>query len=76
MQHISTALISANYQRTPLDSLLITILSFIGQNDIAKIEIHHKAEQVAKNERNLNFMDTHHKVTKSTIKGLGMITGI
>ncbi len=58
MQHISknfaSALLSANSQHTPIDSLkfetsLITILSFVDQNDIAKIEVHREAEQLAKN---------------------------
>jgi hypothetical protein len=59
MQHISknfvTAFISANLQHTPLNSLkfktsLVTMLSFVGQNDIAKIKAHCKAEQLSKNE--------------------------
>jgi hypothetical protein len=85
MQHIlkknATVFISANFQRTSLDSLkfktsLVTMLSFVGQNDIAKIKAHCEAEQLAKNECNFHFIDTHCNVLKTTIKGLGMITGM
>jgi hypothetical protein len=85
MQHISknfaSALLSANVQRTPLDSLKfetisITILSFVGQNDIAKIEAHREAEQLAKNEREFDFVEAHRKLLKTTIEGLGMISGM
>ncbi len=84
MQHISKnfalALLSANIQRTPLDSLKfkmssITILSFVGQDNIAKIEVHCKAEQLAKNECKFDFVKAHCKHLKTTIKGLGMISG-
>jgi hypothetical protein len=56
MQHISknfaTAFISANFQHTSLNSLefktsLVTMLSFVGQNNIAKIEAHPEAGQLA-----------------------------
>ncbi len=85
MQHIlknfATAFISANFQRTPLNSLkfeasLVTMFSFVGQNDIAKIKAHCKAEQLSKNECKFNFIDTYCKVLKTTIEGLGMITGM
>jgi len=58
MHHISknlaSALLTANVQRTSLDCLKfetssITMLSFVGQNDVAKIEAHREAEQLAKN---------------------------
>ncbi len=64
MQHISkkdaSTFLSANVQQTPLNSLkfeisLVIILSFI-KNDIAKIEAHCEAEQLAKNKRELNFI--------------------
>jgi hypothetical protein len=85
IQHIpksfATAFISANFQRTTLDSLkfetsLVTMLSFVGQNNIAKIKVHRKAEQLDKNKRKFDFIDMHHKVLKTTIEGLGMITGM
>ena len=53
MHHISknlaSALLTANVQRTSLDSLKfetssITMLSFVGQNDVAKIKAHCEAE--------------------------------
>ncbi len=83
MQHISknfaAAFISTNFTHTHLNSLkfktsLVTMLSFIGQNDIAKIKTHHEAEQLARNKYEFNFIDTNCKVLKTTIKGLGMIT--
>ena len=85
MQHISknfaSAFLATNFQRTPLDSLkfktsLITILSFVGQDYFAKLEAHCEAEQQAKNEREFDFVETHCKLLKTTIKGLGMISGV
>ncbi len=85
MQHISkkftSALLSANFQCTSLNSLkfetsLVTMLSFIGQSNIAKIEAHCEAEQLAKNKCEFDFIDTHRKVLKTTIEGLGMISGM
>ncbi len=85
MQHIlknfATALISANFQCTHLDlfkfeTSLVTMLSFVGQNDIAKIKAPCEVEQLAKNECKFDFIDTHCKVLKTTIKDLGMITGM
>jgi hypothetical protein len=51
-------------------------MSFIGQNDIAKVEVHHEAEQIAKNEREFDFIESHCKVLKTTVEGLGKITGM
>ena len=48
-------------------------MSFVGQNNIAKIEAHCKAEQIAKNERKFDFIKSHCKVLKTTIEGLGKI---
>ena len=85
MHHISknlaSALLTANVQRTSLDSLKfetssITMLSFVGQNDAAKIEAHREAEQLAKNEREFDFVEAHRKILKTTIEGLGMISGM
>ena len=80
-KNFATSFITANIQRTPLESLKfetssVTILSFVGQNDIAKIEAHREAEQLAKNEREFDFVDTQRKALKTTIEGLGMITGM
>jgi hypothetical protein len=85
MQHIfktfASVFLSSNDQQTPLDSLkfetsLVTILSFVGQNNIAKIELHCETEQLAKNKREFDFINTHCKALKTTIEGLGMITGM
>jgi hypothetical protein len=85
MHHISknlaSALLTANVQRTSLDSLKletisITMLTFVGQNDVAKIEAHREAEQLVKNEREFDFVQAHCKILKTTIKGLGMISGM
>ncbi len=85
MQHILknfvTAFISANFHCTPLNLLkfetsLVTMLSFVGQNDIAKIEAHREVEQLAKNKRGFDFIEMHCKVLKTTIEGLGMMTGM
>ena len=74
MHHISknfaSALLSCNVQRSNLDSLnfetsSITILSFVGQSDIAKVEAYREAEQIAKNEREFD-----------SIEGLGKITSM
>jgi hypothetical protein len=85
MHHISknfaSALLRCNVLHKNLVSMnfetsLITILSFVGQNDIAKIEAHRDAEQIAKNERKFNFIKSHCKLLKTTIEGLGKITGM
>ena len=85
MHHISkifaSALLSCNVQRSNLDSLnfetsSITILSFVGQSDITKVEAYHKAEQIAKNERKFDFIESHRKALKTTIEGLGKITSM
>ena len=85
MHHISknfaSTLLRCNIQRTNLDLMnfkmsSITILSFVGQHDTAKVEAHRKAEQIAKNEREFDFTESHCKVLKTTIEGLGTITGM
>ena len=71
MQHISknfaSAFLATNFQRTPLDHLnfetsSITILSFVGQDNFAKLEAHREAEQHAKNEREFDFVEMHRKI--------------
>ena len=85
MHHISknfaSVLLSCNVQRSNLDSLnfetsSITILSFIGQSDIAKVEVYREAEQIAKNEREFDFIEYHCKSLKTLIEGLGKITSM
>ena len=81
MHHVSnfaSALLSCNFQRTNLESLhyktnSITILSFVAQSDLEKVNAYHKADQVARNKRELDFVQTHRKALKMTIKGLGKI---
>jgi hypothetical protein len=59
MHHISknfaSALLGANFLRNNLESLnydtnSITILSFVAQSDLEKVNAHRNAEQVARNE--------------------------
>ncbi len=78
-KNFATLFITTNIQRTSLELLkfetsLVTILSFVGQNDIAKVKAHREAEKLAKIEREFDFVDTQHKALKTTIKGLGKIT--
>jgi hypothetical protein len=85
MHHISkkfaSAILGGNFQRPNLDSLnfetsLITILSFVGQSNSARVEASCEAKQVAKNEQEFDFIDAHCKALKITIKGLGKITSM
>jgi hypothetical protein len=82
MHHISknfaSALLSCNFQQTNLDYLSyetnsITILSFVTQSDMGKVNTSCEAEQVARNEREFDFVETHRKALKTTIEGLGEI---
>jgi hypothetical protein len=82
MHHISknfaSSLLSTNIARGNLDSLnyetnSITILSFVPQNDLARVNAHRDAEQVSKNEREFDFVDSHRKAIKTTIEGLDKI---
>ena len=80
-KNFATSFITTNIQYTPLESLkfetsLVTILSFVGQNDFDKIKAHREAEQLAKNELEFDFVDTQCKALKTIIEGLGMITGM
>ncbi len=72
---------SCNVQRSNLDSLnfetsSITILSFVGQSDIAKVEAYREAEQIAKNEPEFDFIESHCKALKTMIEELGKITSM
>jgi hypothetical protein len=55
---------------------LITILSFVGQDDFAKLKARCVAEQQAKNECEFDFVESHCKLLKTTIEGLGKISSI
>ncbi len=85
MQHLlknfASAFLATNFHCTPLDSLKfetssITSLSFVGHDNFAKLKVHCKAEQHAKNECEFDFVETHRKLLKTTIEGLGMISGM
>jgi hypothetical protein len=80
-KNFTLALLACNVQRTGLDSLnfkmsSITILSLVEQSNIAKVVENREAEQIARNEHEFNFIETHHKALKTTIKGLGKITSM
>jgi len=77
-KNFASALLSCNFQQTNLDSLSyemksITILSFVTQSDLGKVNASREAEQVAKNEREFDFVESHRKALKTTIEGLGKI---
>ncbi len=85
MHHISKnftlSLLSCIFQWTNLDSLSyktnsITILSFVEQSDLGKISAYCDAKQVAKNKRELDFVKSHRRALKTTIKGLGKISNM
>jgi hypothetical protein len=82
LHHISknfaSALLCANFLCNNLESLnyetnSITILNFVAQNDLVKVNAHCDAEQVARNMREFDFVESHHKAIKTTIEGLGKI---
>jgi len=78
LKNFASALLSCNFQRTNLDSLSyktnsITILSFVAQSDLGKVNTYRKAEQIARNEREFDFVKSHSKALKTTIEGLGKI---
>jgi hypothetical protein len=83
MHHISknfaSALLSCSFQQTNLDSLSyktksITVLSFVKQNNLGRINAYREAEQVAKNECKFDFIESYCKALKSTIQEFGKIT--
>jgi hypothetical protein len=80
-KNFALALRSCNVQRTGLNSMnfetgSITILSFVEQSNIAKLEAHHEAEQIAKNKHEFNFIESQRKALKTTIEGLGKIASM
>jgi hypothetical protein len=80
-KNFASALLSCDVQRTGFDSVnfemsSITILSFVKQSDIAKLKAHREAEQIAKNKRKFDFIESHRKALKTMIKGLGKITSM
>jgi hypothetical protein len=80
-KNFSTAILNCKFQQTNLDLLSfktssIRILTFLGQNDSAKVKEYHEAEQLAQNEHVFDIIKAHWKTLKSTIKGLGKITSM
>ena len=76
MHHISknvaSALLSCNVQHSNLDSLNFetssnTILSFVGQSNIAKVEAYHEADQNANNELKFDFIESHRKALNTAV---------
>ena len=51
----------------------ITILSFVTQSDLGKVNAYREAKQVARNKREFDFVKSHCKALKTTIEGLGKI---
>jgi len=73
-----TAWLNANFQRSNLESLLfksnaITILTFVSQNDSAKLLASRTSEENARNEWALDMSEAHRMKAKTTIEGLGKI---
>ena len=80
-QNLVASWLNANFQKTNLDSLsfetnAITVLSFVSQNDAARLEASRILEETKKNERIYDFSESHKTKAKATIKGLGRIDGI
>jgi hypothetical protein len=81
LKNFASVLLSCNFQRTNLDSLSyktnsITNMSFVEQSDLGKINPYCEAEQIAKNECKFDFVKSHRKMLKTTIKGLGKISNM
>ena len=49
------------------------MLTFVAQIDIDKVNASREVEQVARNEREFVFVESHRKALKTTIEGLGRI---
>ncbi len=81
LKNFALSLLSCNFQQTNLNSLSyktnsITVLSFVEQSDLRKISAYCNAEQVAKNKREFDFVESHCKALKTAIKGLGKISNM
>ena len=77
-KNLVTAWLNANFQRSNLESLLfesnaITILTFVSQNDSAKLLASRTSEENACNEWALEMSKAHRTKAKTTIEGLGKI---
>jgi hypothetical protein len=77
-KNLVTAWLNANFQRSNLESLLfesnaITILTFVSQNDSAKLLASRTSEENARNEWALDMSEAHRTKAKTTIEGLGKI---
>jgi len=77
-KNLVTAWLNANFQRSNLESLLleskaITILTFVSQNDSAKLRASRTSEENDRNEWVLEMSEAHRTKAKTTIEGLGKI---
>ncbi len=77
-KNLVTAWLNANFQQSNLESLLfesnaITILTFVSQNDSAKLLASRTSEENARNEWALKISEAHRTKAKTTIEGLGKI---
>ena len=77
-KNLVTAWLNANFQRSNLESLLfesnaITILTFVSQNDSAKLLASRTSEENARNEWALDMSEAHRTKAKTTIEGLDKI---
>ena len=75
-KNLVTAWLNANFQRLNLESLLfesnaITILTFVSQNNSAKLLALRTSEENAHNEWALDMSEAHRTKAKTTIEGLG-----
>jgi hypothetical protein len=80
-KNFAAAILNCNFQQTNLDLLSfetssITILSFVSQNDSAKVEEYREAEQLTQNKRVFDIIEAYRKTLKSTIERLGKITSM
>jgi hypothetical protein len=78
LKNLVTAWLNANFQQSNLESLLIkrnaiTILTFVSQNDSAKLLALCTSEENARNEWALDMSEAHQTKVKTTIEGLGKI---
>jgi hypothetical protein len=77
-KNLVTAWLNTNFQWSNLESLMfktnaITILTFISQNDSAKLLALHTSKENARNKWALDMSEAHRTKAKITIKGLGKI---
>jgi hypothetical protein len=77
-KNLAIAWLNANFQRSNLESLMfetnaIMILTFVSQNDLAKLLASRASKENACNEWALDMSEAHQTKAKTTIEGLGKI---